>query len=319
MGLIHTLHVIKDNFFNLDNNMVLIVHCSNRGTRTAIQQHHHTPHSPGLCLSPDWDKLHDLRVITSRFKQMIVQDPTNQMIVAHHQLLSQIQTICSRNEYTIHTQSVLTQSQLIIHDNLVANKHIKAIRSHSREEDVTEYLCIKNGWCPNIFQSITWKPHGSALIQLPSRQRKTVTQFLHGWLPLNTSHHLQLSGSARMCPLRATQEEICHHMLSRTHLPLQELWLTASKSIQQKLFKYRLQVDQQVVKLIYTAVMEWRVTTQPPSPSFLEPKYAQLFWSQSTIGWDQILKGRFSSQCMTSISSDTIFASRWIAYTIRTI
>jgi hypothetical protein len=170
-----------------------------------------------------------------------------------------------------------------------------------------------------VFNTIKWKSHGTAIQQLPSRQRKSVVQFIHNWLPVNTSHSLQLIHQARMCPLCNRQEETVAHFLSFTQIQITQLWLDLSLQLRQKIQKYAPTTNHQVPKLIAYSLVHWRTTDSPPIPPFLHMRFIPLFNSQSIIGWHNILKGRFSQEWLPSISPDEKIARRWITYTIKQI
>jgi hypothetical protein len=89
----------------------------------------------------------------------------------------------------------------------------------------------KNGWIIETFNSIAWRSHGNALNQLIRRKRKTIIQLLHDWLPVNTSHSLQLIGEGRICPLCNTQEERMHHILLCNQIYLTDMWKTSVRTL----------------------------------------------------------------------------------------
>jgi hypothetical protein len=57
----------------------------------------------------------------------------------------------------------------------------------------------------------------------------------------------------------------------------------------------------------------------PTSAQLATTRVLTLFQAQSHIGWDQILKGRFSLTWLPLISNITFFATRWLIYTIKKI
>jgi hypothetical protein len=68
------------------------------------------------------------------------------------------------------------------------------------------------------------------------------------------------------------------------------------------------------------AITQWRDTPRPPRPNFLPIQYHELFHNQSTIGWNHILAGHFSSSWSTL--QEQIYPATqptWVCYCIRTI
>jgi hypothetical protein len=98
-----------------------------------------------------------------------------------------------------------------------------------------------------------------------------------------------------------------------------EMWMTMTSSLKKKLIKYAPDVPQQLFALIETALVQWRTNKQPIKPQYLGDDLDELFLSQSSIGWDQILKGRFTHNWLSLISLDNKFATRVMTYIIKNI
>jgi hypothetical protein len=132
---------------------------------------------------------------------------------------------------TYQSLAVLTHPQLVVEGNTISNYHLRTLRTHSREKEAREYLINKNSWSTENFRSIEWKSHGKSLHQLPARQRKSVIQSLHNWLPTNTSHSLQLTATARLCPLCSTHEETVQQVLTCKQVTINHLWREHAQSL----------------------------------------------------------------------------------------
>jgi hypothetical protein len=216
-------------------------------------------------------------------------------------------------------KNILTHPQLNVGNSRIANQHVRTIRTHSREKEVKEYLMEKNKWTIETFNTVEWKSHGTAIILLPARQRKSVVQFIHNWLPTITSHSLQLMDKARLCPLCNLHDETSAHFLTCEQIHITTLWQEFALKLKQILQKYSPTINHQLPKLIEHSIIHWRTTSDPTIPTFLHIRYAPLFKAQSQIGWHNILQGRFSKSWLARISSDETVARRWITYTIKHI
>jgi hypothetical protein len=148
---------------------------------------------------------------------------------------------------------------------------------------------------------------------------KTITQFNHGWLPVNASYSINATGTGRLCPFCSTSDEDQQHFLSCTHQHVTNQWKEASVTIKSKLIAYDKNINRQLIQLIGHAVVHWRTTPNPTMPSFLHPTFHQLFQAQSNIGWNHIVNGRFSKKWRHHIQQDRELASNWITYTIKSI
>jgi hypothetical protein len=74
-----------------------------------------------------------------------------------------------------------------------------------------------------------------------------------------------------------------------------------------------------MLDLIKLALLKWQTTTCPRPPQWLPQDRQELFHSQTLIGWDQIIKGRFSTMWLPLISDDSKYALRWLTYAIKQI
>jgi hypothetical protein len=84
--------------------------------------------------------------------------------------------------------------------------------------------------------------------------------------------------------------------------------------------KYCKHIHKTIIKLIILALTEWRLTPTPQRPAFVTPQFYDLFEQQSTIGWNHIIHGRFSTlwnTTQTSISNKV--PATWLTYIIRNI
>jgi hypothetical protein len=164
-----------------------------------------------------------------------------------------------------------------------------------------------------------WKQHGEALLRLPRRMGKTITQLNHEWLPVQASHSINASGTGRLCPFCTTCEETQHHFMSCNHSKLSELWNNAASTIKTKITAYDKSIHHHLIQLIGLAITSWRTNPAPSVPHFLAPQFHQLLLSQAQIGWDHILKGRFSKQWRHHMQPDRDKALQWVTFTIKTI
>jgi hypothetical protein len=159
---------------------------------------------------------------------------------------------------THHIHAVITHPQLIVQGNTISNYQIRTLRTHSREKEAIEYLTTKNAWSTDTFRSIQWTAHGKSLQQLHARQRKSVVQFLHNWLPTNTSHSLQLTANARLCPLCNSHQETVQLFLTCEQVPINQLWSEHAQLLKKKLIKYSPSTHHHLSKLIEYAIVNWR-------------------------------------------------------------
>jgi hypothetical protein len=107
--------------------------------------------------------------------------------------------------------------------------------------------------------------------------------------------------------------------LSCDQIHITRLWHECAQCLRLRIQKYYPTINHQLTKLLEHALIHWRSTPKSTTPAFLHTRFAPLFDAQSSIGWHHILKGRFPTLWLSSISPDEKFASRWLPYTIKHI
>jgi hypothetical protein len=191
--------------------------------------------SPSHCLSQDWDIIQNL--------QQLSQFQTIQYLTLGKEDNTTSTSLLTSSNLT-HQEFILptTQPYITINGVTIVNKIHTILRKHSRDKDITNYLCSKNNWSEVNFKSFLWKEHSKAHHQFTGRIRKTVTQFIHGWLPVNTLH------SVRKCPCCQQAEETQEHFLCRLNTSSQSEWISSASKIHQKLKKIQHQGASQLIK-----------------------------------------------------------------------
>jgi hypothetical protein len=208
----------------------------------------------------------------------------------------------------------------MINNARVLGDYIAALRDCTNKEEIKTYYHSKYGWNTVTMSSINWRAYGKAINQLSQRQQKTITQFIHNWLPTNASHNQQRLGTGRRCLYCRSCEESQSHFLQCQHPQATLNWNEAAASIKKKLQKYNKSIDHRLIKLITTAVSQWRTKPNPEIPTNLPQKFHHLFQAQSTIGWNQIINGRFANEWQLTLDSSHDGRPRnWVTYCIRSV
>jgi hypothetical protein len=201
----------------------------------------------------------------------------------------------------------------------VPSDYTQAIREAHTASEIDKYYSTKYNWDQQTINQIMWKQHGKALTSLPKRMGKTIIQFNHEWLPVNTSYSTNATGTGRLCPFCSTCEEDQNQFLQCNHPTLTAQWTKAGRNIKTKITAYDKEIHHHLILLLSLAVTEWRTTPVPSTPPFLAPQFHQLFRSQSKIGWNHILEGRFSKQWRHHMRPYRERALQWVTFTIKTI
>jgi hypothetical protein len=81
--------------------------------------------------------------------------------------------------------------------------------------------------------------------------------------------------------------------------------------------EYNSNVHHHLISLIRLAADKWRHVKKPIMPTFLDNKFHNLFVDQSSIGWNNIVMGRFTKTWILLLSPYCLKPSQWVAHLIK--
>jgi hypothetical protein len=279
-----------------------------------------SPHpSPTQTYLPDWDLTQTISNTLNTFHRMSIFHQTNESHSITKDYLSTITSVHTDTSTWSTATATYALPQLRIDNKRVSSDYTKALREKHTSPQILSYYSTKYEWDHTIYNDVCWNAHGKALTSLPRRMNKTITQFLHNWLPLNASHSINNLSTGKLCPFCTSCDEDHCHFLTCPHAKVNQLWLEAATTIKSKLASYDKQINHQLVRLIGHAIINWRNVKEPPLPEFLSPEFQALFRNQSLIGWNHILYGRFTKTWHNHLYDNQSDNVLWITYTIKAI
>jgi hypothetical protein len=149
----------------------------------------------------------------------------------------------------------------------------------------------KYKWNHDTTNTIDWMIHSSALASLQtSTNRKTITQFVHEWFPVNGHAGRANTNNNQLCPMCRNCPETQQHFLS-----CQALDATWTNKLTKAISIYDTpETPDTTTQLLLWALLTCRTTNHQPPAHLSDPSHIQLLTEQHTIGWDQVMKGRWS-------------------------
>ncbi|KAG7366908.1 hypothetical protein IV203_029578 [Nitzschia inconspicua] len=161
-----------------------------------------------------------------------------------------------------------THCHLIYNGQTVASKHRKHIRDHRRTKELKTYIMQKTQMSEAAFVDIDWQSHERSVITFKDGPHIFLVKFLHGWLPVGklVSRYDPVKYPS-VCPSCDEPIEDSKHFLTCPN-PERRKWHAALKTS----LRHRC----------------------APIPEHRVPeRIAHLLHSQTTIGWDNFLLGRW--------------------------
>jgi hypothetical protein len=178
----------------------------------------------------------------------------------------------------------------------ISHDHKKQLRLARTEPPLRQRLCHRFAWDDATFDDVAWSCHGHAL-RRHSKHKTTLVKYLHDWLPLGKQTHRYDKKYPASCPsCEAPIEDRDHFWCCPALSRLQ--WKHAFiRSMQTYLHDIDTAPDIQTQLIDALRVVLFSATTTGIT---IQPGLHVTATAQRTIGWHQILRGRFSKQWITA-------------------
>ncbi|KAG7364810.1 hypothetical protein IV203_038013 [Nitzschia inconspicua] len=190
-----------------------------------------------------------------------------------------------------------THCHLIYNGQIVASKHRKHIRDHRRTRKLKTYIQQKTQMSEAALADMDWQSHERSVNMFKDGPHTFLVKFLHGWLPVGklVSRYdpIKYPGA---CPSCDEPSEDSKHYLTCPN-PERHNWHTALKTS----FRHRCEsvdTDPALPDLLLWGLNHWLQGTPIPAHRVPE-RITHLLHSQTTIGWDNFLLGRWSKHWTT--------------------
>lgn len=249
---------------------------------------HHT--SPSKCMIPNFESLN---LVETEMKRL----PGCKVELYTTNITNEAQHICKQHAQSMYNKSF--KNTELNYNHQIATLLIKKIevnadmpnelRKAVNSQDLVTYFKKKHNWNSSTLDYIDWEVHSNALKQLRGNHKKTILQYIHNWLPVNDHKSTGKTGDACICSRcnKCTETPAHFEMCEEAG----DDWNMVSTTIKTYLAN---KTDPMLTRLLIYALDHWRNIKTPEYPQFLPPTYNELFQQQRSIGWNQILKGRFS-------------------------
>jgi hypothetical protein len=185
----------------------------------------------------------------------------------------------------------LPSASLVINNQQITCNLEQTMRTAYASQTYREYLQKKHKWDDQTTEDIDWNLFSTTYTKLANNQRRTLTKFLHGWLPTN-AHAGRATNTLTQntCPLcRETEETNPHFLECRND---QQLWEDA---IQQIFAASPHPAATPLIHILHSTLNHPNENIPDP-PDDLPLHLYPLYNAQHKIGFNQLVKGRWSKQ-----------------------
>jgi hypothetical protein len=183
-----------------------------------------------------------------------------------------------------------TGCQLLIDDKAITSHQRRKIRQRRGQKYLLRYIIKRHHLSADAVTQIDWDSHMRAVNSFRKQHSTFTIKFLSKWLPVGKqTHRYDPTTYSCQCPSCECPVEDFDHAF---RCPERKRWQYSLRQAILKLHERR-DMNPVLIDLIAEGLQHWlRETTNPPSTRF--PQYDQLIESQSAIGWEQLLFGRWS-------------------------
>jgi hypothetical protein len=190
----------------------------------------------------------------------------------------------------------LTGASLIYPKGTRTAKYAKDIRRRATSGPLNKYIQIKNNFDDNTMDMVNWGAHGKAM-RKHIKQRIQLTKMVHECL-LTLKHVNRQDNGKRQCPgCHQCFKEDRDHII-RCKSDSRETWrrnlLASLEEFHAKMDTYR--PLRQLIKSALTAWMQSEDDDMVLNPNEYHRDVFHVISQQNSIGWRQIINGRFGNE-----------------------
>jgi hypothetical protein len=277
------------------------------------------PEFPNNTLAPSWDVLQRITRNLKTFpeessllwipshqddKTPIEQLPPDARLnLRAHQLAGQFQQQSPHHQHDWDPPMINgARCHLVMNVYVIGSKHKRVARDVLREKAIFRYMQTKYKWTDTTIQGIDWAGHKQAVSSWTYGHRKEsltkspptfLHKFLHGWLATGkmvTRYNATLyPKECQSCQLPVEDQT---HFLRCNARPD---WRDKFQDSLGKHSTTATDTDPMLMEIMLEGIIRW--LTETPFPNLrhgMPAQHQELHKQQATIGWDQMLYGRWS-------------------------
>jgi hypothetical protein len=183
-----------------------------------------------------------------------------------------------------------TPATLLLGNNSITS-HIKLrVREAASTPDLHRYLCTKYKWENNVIHMIDWTNYRHILPKYYNT-RTTLVKHLHSISPTGHIAHRNNPHLPHHCPACAHEFEDNNHVVRCPHAS-RAAW--RSQTIQLLSTYQNGLSDPNLLDILRDGITRFHWQLPPPVLDHYPLRYHSLLTTQTSIGWDQLYRGRWS-------------------------
>jgi hypothetical protein len=190
-----------------------------------------------------------------------------------------------------------TKTMLFLHGQPVCKNHKQVLKDAHQSADMRVYFQEKYGWSDKLIENIWWLIVGKAFPNFNASVQTTIIQYIHGRLPCNQKEKLYYEYRSDLCSGCGQQIETQEHVIQCNCSDMRKL---LKKNYMRNLYRIMEsnETEENTSRVIGVCINKWIHGEEIPKMKELadnpSKELIEAYKEQTTIGWDQFLKGRLS-------------------------
>jgi hypothetical protein len=184
-----------------------------------------------------------------------------------------------------------TRCHLALDQKFIPSHHRKKLRLRRGHKYILQYIQQRHNISDAAFMQIDWESYKSAINKFRQKHTTFITKFLSKWLPVGKQvHRYNPALYSSRCPSCECPVEDFNHAF---RCPERRQWQSLLRQDLLR-FLHHTNTNPILIDLLINGLNHWLRNTEAP-PTSPSSRYNSLVESQTDIGWDQLIFGRWSS------------------------
>ena len=259
--------------------------------------------SPGCTLAPDWDVINQIcEVMNNSLPTTVLEHVKGhqdnkvskhksplpaQLNVEADELAGHYQTNHKEHDRSKALRFPANNALLHSKDTTISSKYPSKLRFHMTFPKIQEYLIQRNNWSKDLFHSIDWDSHRMAIIKT-SLPRQFVNKLIHRHLPVATKTKMYDRHETDLRCMCKAEIETQYHLFKCKHKDM----ISHRRLLYQRIRKQCDSMDTDP-RLRDTLLQGLESYLEGKHYSPEESQFPNLVQQQTSLGWHQLLQGRF--------------------------
>jgi hypothetical protein len=289
-----------------------MLYCDNESALDAVFTPRRATNNLYVLLAPDKDLIQLCQTLLASFPLTI--KVKHSWVKGHYKGAPKLEHLLNRKanqlatDFNAHIRKPLTshpplpptfEIELFQNYGQITSQVGKLVSKTQHSSAIEDYIKRRAGWSDTMLNSLNWDAHSMAVSSFPRVTQLRIVKLAHGLYHTNYEAK-KMYRATNLCPCCKLKMETLSHVFRCADTNVSSHQASAKSLLETSLLS---NTPKQLTKMLLHGLEQWESmenTSTSPTPSFCETvvptevALIQAFQSQSSIGWDYLLRGRLS-------------------------